>query len=292
MKFEISHRTHYRYSEPVAQSQHLVHLAPRSDTRRAILRHGMIVAPAPAMRYDGEDAFGNPISILDIEEPHKDLVVEARSTIETMDPPRTDFSRTTAWDDLDAALYGRSPSSDIDVIQFRVPSRFTAPTLEFRNYAMRSFVPGRPVLSAAQDLTRRIFTDFKFDATATEVSTPITEVFRKRRGVCQDFAHLSLALLRSLRVPARYISGYILTIPPPGRPRLAGADASHAWISVWAPETGWCDFDPTNGLVAGAGHIPFAHGRDYGDVCPISGVILGGEHHTVSVGVDVIEVGQ
>jgi transglutaminase-like putative cysteine protease len=249
----------------------------------------MIVVPTPAKRYDGEDAFGNPFSILDIEEPHTELIVEARSTIETMDPPLADFSRTTAWDALDAALSGQRTLSDIDVIQFRVPSRFAAPTLEMRDYARQSFVPGRPVLVAAQDLTRRIFTDFKFDSSATDVSTPITEVFRNRRGVCQDFAHLSLAMLRSLRVPARYVSGYIQTIPPPGRPRLSGADASHAWISVWSPETGWYDFDPTNGLVAGAGHIPFSHGRDFGDVCPISGVILGGARHTLSVAVDVVE---
>ena len=292
MRFEVLHKTHYRYSEPVAQSQQLLHLAPRKDAHRAVLRHGMIIAPAPAMRYDGEDAFGNPISILDIEEPHKEFVIEALSTIETVQPPPADFSRTTPWDALDSALHSSGGPLDLDVIQYRVPSRLTTPVPAMRAYAAVSFAPGRPVLEGAQDLTRRIFADFKFDATVTDVSTPITEVFKKRRGVCQDFAHLALAFLRSHRVPARYISGYILTVPPPGQPKLEGSDASHAWISVWSPETGWRDFDPTNGLVVSDEHILLAHGREYADVCPISGVILGGGKHTVTVGVNVTQAGR
>lgn len=292
MIFDVTHKTHYRYSQPVAQSQHLVHLSPRKDVRQSVLRHGMIIEPAPAMRYDGVDAFGNPVSILDIEEPHKEFVLSARSTIETQNPAAADFSATTAWDALDAVLYPEGESYDLDIIQYRCPTRLTSPNRDIREYAALSFAPGRPVLEAAQDLTQRIFADFKFDSEATDVSTPIADVFREKRGVCQDFAHVALALLRSHRVPARYISGYILTRPPPGQPKLQGSDASHAWVSVWSPEAGWRDFDPTNGLVVAAEHILLAHGRDYGDVCPISGVILGGGNHTVSVGVDVVEVPQ
>lgn len=290
MIFAISHKTYYRYTQPVAQSQHLVHLAPRRDTRQTVLRHSMMIDPAPVMRYDGCDAFGNPISILDIEEPHKEFVLNARSTIETVAPHSSDFSRSTPWDALDEALYPAGREIDLDVVQYRCPSRLTEPTLAIRDYAAQTFKPGRPVLEAAHELTQRMFADFSFDATATDVSTPITEVLRKRRGVCQDFAHLALAFLRSHGVPARYISGYILTLPPPGQPKLQGSDASHAWISIWAPEIGWRDFDPTNGLVVGDEHVLLAHGRDYGDVCPISGVIVGGGHHTVSVGVDVTKV--
>jgi transglutaminase-like putative cysteine protease len=291
MIFDITHKTHYRYTQPVAQSQHLVHLAPRRDTRQTVLRHGMIIDPAPAMRYDGADAFGNPVSILDIEEPHKEFVLNARSTIETAAPAAFDFAASTPWDALDRALYPAGGDIDLGIVQYRCPSRLTGPTLALRDYARPSFAPGRPVLEAAHDLTRRIFAEFSFDATATDVSTPIAEVLRQRRGVCQDFAHLALAVLRAHRVPARYVSGYILTLPPPGQPKLQGSDASHAWISVWAPETGWRDFDPTNGLVVGDEHILIAHGRDYADVCPVSGVIVGGGHHTVSVGVDVTKVG-
>jgi transglutaminase-like putative cysteine protease len=163
----------------------------------------------------------------------------------------------------------------------------TAASLDIAAYAAQSFAKGRPVLDAAFDLTRRVHKDFKFDPTATDVSTPIAQVFRQRRGVCQDFAHFTLACLRSLRIPARYVSGYILTRPPPGQPKLQGTDASHAWISVWSPETGWRDFDPTNGLIVTDEHIVIAHGRDYNDVSPISGVLLGGGEHTVTVAVDV-----
>lgn len=289
MIFDVTHKTHYRYSQSVAQSQHLVHLVPRKDGKQNVLRHSMLIEPAPANRYDGNDAFGNPVSILDIEEPHKDFVLNARSTIETKLPPQVNFSATTPWDALDAALYPSGASFDLDIIQYRCPSRQTMPTRDIRNYAEVSFTPGRPVLEAADDLTTRIFHDFKFDASATDTSTPIADVFRLRRGVCQDFAHLTLAMLRAKRVPARYISGYILTRPPPGQPKLQGSDASHAWISVWSPEAGWRDFDPTNGLVVADEHVLLAHGRDYSDVCPISGVIIGGGHHTVSVGVDVVE---
>ena len=173
------------------------------------------------------------------------------------------------------------------MVQYRCESRLTVPNLEIADYARASFKPGRPSLEAAKDFVLRIYADFKFDPTATDISTPISQVFKQRRGVCQDFAHLALAGLRALRVPSRYVSGYILTHPPPGQVKLQGTDASHAWISVWAPGAGWVDFDPTNGIIVTDEHITIAYGRDYNDVSPISGVLLGGGEHTVSVGVDV-----
>lgn len=288
MIFEVSHRTHYRYSTPVAQSQHLIHMTPRAVAHQTVFRHKLIVEPAPASRYDGVDAFGNPFVILDVEVPHRELVLMARSAVETRAPPVADFAATTPWDALDDRLAKANGGLDLDVIQYRCTTRLTGATLAIADYARSSFAIGRPVLDGAMDLTRRIYADFQFDPGATDVSTPVESVFEQRRGVCQDFAHLALAGLRALRVPARYVSGYILTRPPPGQPKLAGADASHAWISVWSPETGWRDFDPTNGIAVGEEHITIAYGRDYNDISPISGVLLGGGEHVVSVGVDVV----
>ena len=171
--------------------------------------------------------------------------------------------------------------------QFIFESPRIRPSEELAAYALRSFTPGRDLREALLDFTVRIYTDFKFDAKATNVRTPTEEVFRKRRGVCQDFAHLQIACLRSLNLAARYVSGYLRTYPPPGRPRLVGADASHAWVSVYCPGSGWLDLDPTNNLVVSHSHVTLAWGRDYGDVSPLRGLILGGRDHTLKVGVDM-----
>ena len=288
MIFEVSHRTHYRYATPVAHSQHLVHMTPRAAAHQATYRHNLMVEPAPAMRHEGIDNFGNPFVVLEVEVPHKELVLLARSAIETRAPAAADFAATSAWDRLDDALASGTGGLDLDVIQYRCSTRITGASLEIADYARVSFGQGRPVLDGAMDLARRMYADFQFDPGATDVSTPVEQVFVQRRGVCQDFAHLALAGLRALRVPARYVSGYILTHPPPGQPKLSGADASHAWISVWSPETGWRDFDPTNGIEVGDEHITIAYGRDYNDVSPISGVLIGGGEHVVTVGVDVV----
>lgn len=289
MKLSVSHRTFYRYTSPVVQSQHLIHLSPRSTEHQIIRHHSLLIEPAPAARYDGVDAFGNHMAILDIEMPHKELVLHARSTVETIVPQETDFSASSAWDRLDDTL-GRNGAIPLDVVPYRCASRLTTASLTIADYAALSFTPGRPVLDGAMDLTMRIYREFIFDSKATDVSTPIHEVFRHRRGVCQDFAHFALACLRAMRIPARYVSGYILTKPPPGQPRLQGADASHAWISVWAPETGWVDLDPTNGIAITDEHVTVACGRDYDDVSPISGLLLGGGDHDVTVGVDVLPI--
>lgn len=291
MKYEVSHRSLYIYDTPVAQSQHRVHMSPRPVPRQVVHGHDLIVDPLPAMRYDGTDAFGNPVTLLDIERPHEEFLLHACSTIEVAAPAALDPAMTTPWERLEIAHAFNADRVDLDVIQYRCDSRLTMPTFDIAAYGEASFTPGRPVLEAAIDLTRRIYADFKFDPAATDISTPVSEVFRQRRGVCQDFAHLALATLRAMRVPARYVSGYILTRPPPGQPKLRGADASHAWVSVWSPETGWVDLDPTNGVVVADEHIAIAWGRDYDDISPISGVLLGGGTHTVAVGVDVVPLG-
>lgn len=288
MILDVSHRTFYRYDSQVVQSQHLVHLKPRALQRQTVRNHSLIVEPAPASRYDALDPFGNSMSILDIELPHKEFVLHSRSSVETFSPEPFEYARSTPWNDLDRAIMRPGAEIDIEVVQYRCVSRLTTATLGIADYAAESFPADRPVLEGAMDLTRRIYSDFIFDSTATDVSTPIVEVFRHRRGVCQDFAHFGLACLRAMRIPARYVSGYILTRPPPGQAKLQGADASHAWLSVWAPETGWIDLDPTNGIAVSDEHVTTAFGRDYDDVAPISGLLLGGGDHEVSVAVDVL----
>jgi transglutaminase-like putative cysteine protease len=289
MMFDISHRTRYVYSEPVIQSQHLAHLSPRLIARQTVRHHSIIVEPAPALRRDMVDALGNPATLLDIEVPHKELVVLARSLVDVAPPPPIGPETTTPWDRLDGAVAAAPDEERLDLFRYRCASRATPRSIEIAEFAAPSFAPGRPALDCAIDLARRIHAEFKFDPRATDVSTPVGVVLRQRRGVCQDFAHLALACLRLQGIPARYVSGYILTRPPPGQPKLQGADASHAWVSVWSPETGWVDLDPTNGLVVGDEHISFAYGRDFDDISPLTGVLLGGGAHTVHVSVDVVD---
>jgi transglutaminase-like putative cysteine protease len=288
MIFELSHKTVYRYSAPVAQSHHLVHLAPRPVERQKVARHTIIVEPAPASRMDFTDAFGNPATILTVEQDHAELLIHSRGQIEVVARGKPDLAASAPWETLAAGLGAGAGPHDLDLLQYVCASRYARPARDVYDYARESFPQGRSVLEGVMDLTNRIHASFKYDARATDVATSVTELLRIRRGVCQDFAHLAIAGLRSLGLPARYVSGYLLTHPPEGQPRLQGADASHAWISVWAPETGWVDFDPTNNLIPSEEHITIAYGRDYHDVSPIAGVLLGGGEHRVDVAVDVI----
>lgn len=289
MIFDISHKTLYRYGAPVSQSRHLIHLSPRPFEWQTTRRHSLLIEPAPTARIDSLDYFGNPTTQLSIDDEHVEFVIHARSTIEVRGRASVALAKSPRVDAIFGGLMGANLQLDLDVLRFLSASRHTMPSPALAAYAGASLTPDRAVLDAAWDLTRRIFADFTFDNTSTDVSTPVAKVLKQRRGVCQDFAHLALACLRIARIPARYVSGYLLTRPPEGKPKLKGADASHAWISVWAPESGWVDFDPTNGSMPGPEHIAIAHGRDYDDVAPISGVLLGGGKHTVSVAVDVNE---
>lgn len=290
MIFDVRHQTLYRYAEPVSQSHHVVHLAPRPHQRQRVIEHQLSVFPVPASRTDLTDYFGNPTSILFIEENHSVLSFLSMSVVDVAPAPYLHLSATSPWDSV-ARQLGTGPGPhDLDVVQYACASRYTELSAEIRDYAAQSFPPGRALLECVSDLTARIHADFIYDTTATEVATQVSEVLNMRRGVCQDFAHLQLACLRVFGLPGRYVSGYLLTRPPEGQERLAGADASHAWVSVWAPETGWVDFDPTNNLIVSEEHITIAYGRDFGDVSPISGVILGGGEHTVEVAVEVKEL--
>ena len=287
--FTISHRTSYRYATPVLQSQHVVHLAPRAMQRQTVIRHSLLIEPAPASRFDRIDYFGNPTSILIVEEEHRELVVLSRGSVTVEAAPLLDLAASPPWEQVADAAVRAGGARDLEVLQFACASRHTPPSRNLLDFAVPSFPIGRPVLEGAYDLTRRIFADFKFDAAATDVSTPVETVLKTRRGVCQDFAHLMLAALRARGLPARYVSGYLLTRPPPGKVKLQGSDASHAWVSVWAPGVGWVDFDPTNGLLPADEHITVAYGRDYDDVSPVSGVLLGGSDQVLSIAVDVAE---
>jgi transglutaminase-like putative cysteine protease len=286
MMFEVSHRTSYVYAKPVLQSQHLIHMRPRSGPRQTVHRHSLLVEPAPSANVSREDYFGNSSTLMRIEDEHSELIVHARSTVEVVTGDLPILALSPAWE-LVAGKATRDGELDIEVLQFTTASRHTRIVPEVIAYAAPSFPPGRPILDAALDLTQRIYREFAFDSTATDISTPVSHVLQERRGVCQDFAHLAISCLRSLGLPARYVSGYLLTRPPPGMEKLQGSDASHAWFSVWSAEAGWVEFDPTNGIMPTNEHIVVAYGRDYDDVSPISGVLLGGSRQSMQVAVDV-----
>lgn len=288
MIYEVSHRTSYRYSIPVSFSHHRLHLTPRPCDRQVCHRTALSVSPNPTVQSAGVDYFGNPVTNVTLQEQHKELSLHVRSVIEVLPGSPPDPGETASWDGIYDALYGDTSDSGLDAIQYVFDSPYAASDATLAGYAGASFPPGAPVLAGALDLTRRINQEFTYDSAATTVSTPVAEVFAGRRGVCQDFAHLEIACLRSLGIPARYVSGYLLTHPPEGQPRRIGADASHAWLAVWCPGYGWVDLDPTNDLIVAEEHITVAWGRDYSDVSPIKGAIFGGGAHTIDVGVDVI----
>jgi transglutaminase-like putative cysteine protease len=285
LEYEVVHTTEYDYSQPVAVSHHLACLSPRVLARQQVLDHDLQIEPAPAARSTHTDYFGNAVTFFGMERPHQRLTVSARSRVTLEAPDLPSPTGTPPWE----AVADRN-ALPLDVLEFSFDSGLTPAISEPADYVRASFPAGRPLLEAVLDLTGRIYEDFTFDPEATTVRTPLEEVFKSRRGVCQDFARLEIACLRSLRLPARYVSGYLETVPPPGRPRLLGADASHAWLAFYCPGTGWIDVDPTNNVLPSRRHVTVAWGRDYGDVSPIHGVILGGGKHTLRVNVDVLRL--
>jgi transglutaminase-like putative cysteine protease len=287
MIYRISHKTTYKYKYPVSFGNHVACLTPRSLPHHRCAWNELRIRPLPATRSDRTDYFGNQLSFFTIKEPHQELVVEARSEVTIDDETKPWSEASLAWEDVARKAPEDHSPAGIEAYQFAFESPRIRPNSEFANYAMQSFIPRRPFGEAILNLTARIYADFRFDSKATNVRTSTEEVFRKRRGVCQDFAHLQIACLRSLNLPARYVSGYLRTYPPPGRPRLVGADASHAWVSAYCPNTGWLDVDPTNNLVPSRSHVTLGWGRDYGDVSPLRGLILGGRDHALKVAVDM-----
>jgi transglutaminase-like putative cysteine protease len=290
MHYSVRHRTTYRYEHPVSISHHVLRLMPRQCPQQRLHGSDLVLRPAATVGSQGVDYFGNPVTYATIQQQHLELVIEALSSVEVNVPPVRPAQHTPPWEAVFGQLERAGTREALDTLQYAFDSPYTLASADLAGYAGRSFTPGRNVLEAAQELTRRIHQDFRYDSSATTVSTPVDEVVRLGRGVCQDFAHLELACLRSLGVPGRYVSGYLLTRPPPGQQKLVGADASHAWVSVWCGEAGWVDFDPTNDTIVGDEHVTLAWGRDYGDVSPINGVIFGGGAHRIEVNVDVTPV--
>jgi transglutaminase-like putative cysteine protease len=287
MIYRIVHRTTYKYKYPVSVGNHVACLTPRSLPHHQLGRSELLIHPLPAMRTERLDYFGNLLCFFTVQEPHKELVVVARSEV-TVNGDATPWpQQSLAWEEAARSLPNDQSPAGLAAYQFGFESPRIRVRPEFASYALQSFTPGRPMPEALLDLTARIHNDFRFDSKVTNVRTPTEEVFRKRRGVCQDFAHLQIACLRSVNIAARYVSGYLRTYPPPGQPRLVGADASHAWVSAYCPGIGWLDMDPTNNLVPSNGHVTLAWGRDYGDVSPLRGLILGGGAHTLKVAVDM-----
>ena len=290
MIYRVRHRTRYDYEDPVSVSHHLVRLTPRNLPAQVCRGIQISILPEPPVIATHSDYFGNIQTFFALQEPHDCLIVEASSELEVHSIKRPDFAGSPPWETVVESLGGDHSEEGLDAYQFVFGSPRVGASRELADYARESFPAGRPLLEGIFDLMRKVHRDFRFDTKATEVTTPVQEFFQKRRGVCQDFAHLQIACLRSLGLPARYISGYLRTLPPPGLPRLVGADASHAWCSAWCPGAGWVDFDPTNNCVPADGHITVAWGRDYSDVSPIHGVLLGGARHTLDAGVDVIPI--
>ena len=291
-RYQIFHDTHYRYAAAVSLAQQLAHLWPRESSAQRCLVRDLEILPSPSQRQDGADVFGNPMSRLAFERPHDALQVNARLLVEVFAHAPDNLADSPPWEAVceQLAYHGGALDDEaLEAARFRVESPFVRLKQAFADYATDCFTPQRPYLQA---LMAKIFSEFTFDSEATLVATPLQEVLEKRRGVCQDFAHLMLACLRARGFSARYVSGYLLTHPPAGQPRMIGADASHAWVSVYCPRLGWVDFDPTNNVLPDLEHITLAWGRDFADVSPLRGVILGGGSHDPEVRVTVMPAAE
>ena len=289
--YRIEHETSYIHTSGVSTSQHVAYLTPRTLVHQRVRHHEILIEPSPASLVQRVDYFGNAVSQFTILTPYEELSVIGRSVVDVCASEPAPLPGDSApWEAVREALVYRRGAPFQGASEFSYASPYAAVTPELAAFALESFTPKRPVVDAAVDLMHRIHEQFAFDPGATTIATPVTKVLADRRGVCQDFAHLQIGCLRSLGLAARYVSGYLLTEPPAGQPRLVGADASHAWLSVWCPRLGWIDLDPTNDVLPAHCHVTVAWGRDYGDVCPLRGVVLGGSEHTMRVAVSVMPV--
>ena len=287
--YRVEHTTRYAYDSGVSTSHHVAWLEPRVLPYQDVSDFELLVDPAPARLVRRDDYFGNPVHQFQLLRPHGELTVTARSLVTVRDR-EIDLASMSAvtWENARPQIVsGRVP---LDVVEHVFPSPLVAASPEIAAFARESFPGGGSLVGAAVDLMHRIHDGFTFDPGSTTPATPVTRVLEDRRGVCQDFAHFQIACLRSVGLAARYVSGYLLTDPPPGQPRLIGADASHAWLSVHVPGHGWLDLDPTNNVIVGQRHVTIGWGRDYGDVTPLRGVLLGGAQHRLFVGVSVVPV--
>ncbi len=287
MIYDITHDTTFNYANAVSMSHQLLRLSPRKTARQTPLHSRVIVEPAPVMRQTRNDFFGNEITYLTVQVPHEKLTIRSSSRVEVQAFDAASLDRGPAWESVVAALDPVTNRNALEASQFAFASPYVGIDAAVREFARETFTDGKGFIAAVRELTAKIHREFVYEGGVTDIWTPVSEVLANRRGVCQDFAHLEIAALRSLGLPARYMSGYLLTHPAQGKERLIGADASHAWIAAWCPDFGWLEFDPTNNVMPSDEHITLAWGRDYGDVSPTTGIIVGGGAHTVSVAVNV-----
>jgi transglutaminase-like putative cysteine protease len=293
-RFNISHVTDFRYSAEVASSQSTLHVIPRATATQTVLASTITSTPNATDRFDYSDSFGNTSTYLALEQPHQHWTLSVVSTVEinegAIEANINSLAQTdVAWEEAQALL--ASGAAPADAIEAVLASSLVAPSSELHSYARSVFASGRGLIDGARALSQQIFADFTFDPAATEVSTPVLEVLRQRRGVCQDFAHLMIGCFRSMGLAARYVSGYLETDPPPNAPKLVGSDASHAWVAFYVPNLGWVDIDPTNSVIPSGRHITVAWGRDYADVAPSRGVVFGPPTtQELTVSVDVVRV--
>jgi transglutaminase-like putative cysteine protease len=289
VRYNIIHRTTYTYESPVTVCHYTARLEPRALPFQECPWHELTIKPEPVRRAERADYFGNACVYFEIEGSHQKLEVIARSLIEVEASEPIDPSATPSWESVRDACRGDRFSTSSMAGELAFASTLIPTGSVFANYARASFPAKRPILEAVCDLNRRIHEDFLFDPAATDFATPVEEVLKKKRGVCQDFAQVMIACLRSLGLPARYVSGYLETLPPPGQVKLVGADASHAWVSAFCGEAiGWMDADPTNNILPSDRHVTVAWGRDFSDVSPLRGVSIGAGAQSLQVAVDVL----
>lgn len=292
MQYLLSHRTTYRYASSVDSAHHIAHLRARPFPGQKVTSIGITTQPQPALAVQHVDHFGNLIDIYRIDQPHQRFDIEVRAAVEVRFPDPPPEKETPPWEEVRKALNGDGFPAPVEASEFVHDSPLVPTDEALRTYGAKSFTAGRPILEAARELTGRIKTDFEYHPGATDISTPLHEVFEGKAGVCQDFAHVMIAALRAHGLAAGYVSGYIRTVHSRDELALRGADASHAWVAVWCGEkTGWVHLDPTNDLVASQDHVAIAWGRDFSDVSPLRGVILGGGSHVYSVAVTLVPTG-
>ena len=290
-RYRVEHETVYEYGGPVAISHNELRLVPRRLEHQALLDFAMSIDPLPETISGRRDYFGNEVIFVSLGEPHARLAITARSRVERSAPAPARPEASPAWEDVAAAVRREIAPPWLEALEFVFPSPFAPLAAELAAYAKPCFPPRRALLVGFAELCARIHREFAYDPEATSLSTPVLDVLRERRGVCQDFAHLAIGCLRSLGLPARYVSGYVRTRraeTPAGERELLGSDASHAWVSAFCPVNGWVDFDPTNDVLAADRHVTLAWGRDYDDVSPVKGVTVGGGTQLMSVRVELV----
>lgn len=291
VRYKVVHETVYRYSSPVASSRQIAHLAPRAVSWQKVLDHRLQISPLPSERAEGVDYFGNPFARIVVDEPHDALTVRAESEVLVSPHAPDPAVASPPWESALAVPGVWGPGMSLEVEQYRVASPNVPVLAATRDYALPSFAKERPWLEAMLELTQRIRKEFKYDTESTTISTSVEEVLQLKGGVCQDFAHLMLSCLRSLGLPARYVSGYVLNRrSKEGKDSNAGADASHAWVASFVPVHGWVAFDPTNGKIADTEFVTLGWGREFIDVSPLRGVVRGAAEQELAVAVSVVPV--